>query len=146
MSILQAMVTAAREIRADLKLDPKLTLDAALVVRTPARSVASTQQGAIEKLGGVKLTITDCAAEIAGVKRSTPEFDLIVRVSAEQAAVQRTRIAREIERLEKLIANSERQLNDETFISRAPAHVIESIRQKLVEYKAQLNKHRESLE
>ena len=55
-------------------------------------------------------------------------------------------MTKEIERLEKLIANSERQLADETFVSRAPAHVVESIRQKLIEYKGQLAKHRESLQ
>jgi valyl-tRNA synthetase len=146
MGILQAIITAAREIRADLKLDPKLTVDAVLVVREAARNLAATQQPAIEKLGGVRLQVADTADGVSGVKRSTPEFDLIVRVSAEQAAAQRARVAKDIERLEKVIANSERQLSDQTFVSRAPAHVTDSIRQKLSEYRAQLAKHHESLQ
>ncbi len=40
----------------------------------------------------------------------------------------------------KNIANSERQLSDETFLGRAPGHVVDSIRQKLADYKAQLEK------
>ena len=145
MSILQAIITAAREMRADAKLDPKQTLDAVLVPREPARGIAHTEHGAIEKLGGLRLEVVEDAAGVAGVKRSTPEFDLVIRVSAEQAAAQRSRVQKEIERLDKLIANSERQLADEKFTSKAPAHVVESIRQKLADYRAQLEKHRESL-
>jgi valyl-tRNA synthetase len=146
MSILQAAITAAREIRADLKLDPKATLDAVLVAREPARHLAATESGAIERLAGVRLEVRQSLEGVEGVKRSTPEFDLVIRVSAEQAAAQRARVHKEIQQLEKLIANSERQLGDETFISRAPAHVVDSVRQKLVEYKAQLAKHEESLQ
>jgi valyl-tRNA synthetase len=53
---------------------------------------------------------------------------------------QRKRLEKEKEQLEKNIANSERQLADEAFLSRAPAHVVDTIRKKLVEYKAQLEK------
>lgn len=55
---------------------------------------------------------------------------------------QKQRFAKEIEQLEKVIANSERQLSDEKFMSRAPAHVIEGIRTKLAGYAAQLEKLR----
>ncbi|HYO80775.1 MAG TPA: valine--tRNA ligase [Bryobacteraceae bacterium] len=146
MSVLQDMVSAAREIRADLKLDPKLTLDAAIVVREPARALVEAQKEAIEKLAGMRYTVEASSEGVTGVKRSTPEFDLIIKVSAEQAAAQQQRLRKEVERLEKLIANSERQLADETFVSRAPEHVVDSIRMKLIEYKAQLSKHRESLQ
>jgi valyl-tRNA synthetase len=55
---------------------------------------------------------------------------------------QRKRLIKEIEQLEKNIANSERQLGDEKFLSRAPEHVVAQIREKLGEYKAQLEKSR----
>ena len=47
---------------------------------------------------------------------------------------------KEIEQFQKNIANSERQLNDPVFMSKAPAKVIETIRAKLADYKAQLEK------
>jgi valyl-tRNA synthetase len=145
MSILQNIISAAREVRADLKLDPKATVDAVLVVREPARVVADSQTAAIEKLGGLRLKQAESAEGIAGVKRSFAEFDLVISVSAEQAAAHDARVQKEIAQLEKLIANSERQLADSTFVGRAPAHVVDTIRQKLAEYKAQLAKLRESL-
>ena len=64
----------------------------------------------------------------------------MLNVPHAQVAAQRKRLEKEKEQLEKNIANSKRQLGDETFLSRAPAHVVESIRTKLAEYEAQLAK------
>ena len=47
---------------------------------------------------------------------------------------------KEREQLEKNIANSERQLADEVFLGKAPPKVVDSIRAKLADYKAQLDK------
>jgi valyl-tRNA synthetase len=146
MSLLQEMITAARELRADMKIDPKAMLDGVLIVREPARNVADTQTAAIERLSNVKLEVRNSPNGVTGVKRSSPEFDLILKVSSEQAAAQRVRIEKEIANLRKVIAGSERQLADETFVKRAPAHVVEQIRTKLADYRDQLNKHLESLE
>ena len=50
------------------------------------------------------------------------------------------RLEKERDQLQKNIANSKRQLSDDVFLGRAPAHVIESIRTKLAEYETQLGK------
>ena len=60
-------------------------------------------------------------------------------------ADQRKRLEKELEQLEKNIANSNRQLGDETFLGRAPAHVVAGLRAKLVDYEAQLQKVRAAL-
>ena len=59
--------------------------------------------------------------------------------------MQRKRLEKEIEQLDKVIANSQRQLADQEFLARAPEHVVNSIRQKLAEYEAQLEKSRSAL-
>ena len=82
----------------------------------------------------------------AGVMRSTAEFDLVLDVPKAQDDAQRKRLEKENEQLEKNIANSERQLGDESFLSKAPAKVVESIRAKLAEYEAQLAKSRTALD
>jgi valyl-tRNA synthetase len=95
----------------------------------------------------VKLSISeDAAVRGKGVVRSTPEFEVMLEVPAAQVEARRKRIAKEIQQLEKNIANSKRQLADEAFLSRAPAHVVESIRQKLGEYESQLAKNRADVE
>ena len=129
-----------------MKIDPKQTMDGVLVVREPARSMLDGQLAGIERIAGVKLDVRTSENGIDGVKRGFPEFDLIIQVSASQAEAQRTRIQKEVEQLEKVIASSERQLGDEKFVSRAPAKVVESIREKLAGYRAQLAKLGESLQ
>ena len=57
----------------------------------------------------------------------------------------RARLDKENEQLEKVIANSRRQLTSEAFISKAPAKVVESMRAKLAEYESQLKKNRDAM-
>jgi valyl-tRNA synthetase len=64
----------------------------------------------------------------------------VLEVPQGQEEAQRKRLAKETEQLKRNIANSERQLSDETFLSKAPAKVVESIRLKLADYQAQLRK------
>ncbi|HYP14948.1 MAG TPA: class I tRNA ligase family protein, partial [Bryobacteraceae bacterium] len=145
MSILQEIVGAARDMRADMKIEPKQIVQGVLCLAGPASNLGSTQLASIDRLTNSKLEVRDSASDVDGVKRSSPQFDLIFKVSAEQAAAQRARVMKEMEGLQKVIANSERQLSDDKFVSRAPTHVVEQIRVKLADYKAQYEKHRESL-
>jgi valyl-tRNA synthetase len=144
MGMLQSLITTAREIRADLKLDPKAELHAVAVPSASFRATLKTEIAAVERIANLKLTVAETLAGASGVKRSGTGFDLLVRVSAEQAEAQRARVAKEAAQLEKLIANTERQLGDTTFTNRAPAHVVEGMRGKLGGYKEQLAKLTES--
>ncbi|HXI38902.1 MAG TPA: hypothetical protein VNH83_02940, partial [Bryobacteraceae bacterium] len=100
----------------------------------------------IQKLGGVELELrAEAAPHPAPAIHSTPEFDLVLNIPRANAADQRKRLEKEREQLEKNIANSTRQLDDEKFLSRAPAHVVESIRVKMAEYETQLQKVRTAL-
>ena len=57
----------------------------------------------------------------------------------------RIRLTKEIEQLEKLIANSERQLGNEEFVEKAPEKVVAQIREKMAGYQAQAGKSRATL-
>ncbi len=58
---------------------------------------------------------------------------------------QKDRLKKDNEQLEKVIANSLRQLGNESFVSKAPAHVIDGMRSKLAEYQAQFAKNQAAL-
>jgi valyl-tRNA synthetase len=140
IGILQEIVTMARTLRTEAKLDPKQQLAGALYSRTAGLDVAQRHAEAIQKLANVKLEFKAEAAPKAAAIRSTAEFDLTLEVPAAHEETQRKRQDKECAQLMKNISNSERQLSDETFLGRAPAHVVESIRQKLADYKVQLEK------
>ncbi|MDR3699999.1 MAG: valine--tRNA ligase [Candidatus Sulfopaludibacter sp.] len=140
IGLLQEIVTMARTLRTEAKLDPKQQLEGTLYSRNDALEMARRHATAIQKLAGVTLEFKAEGAPKAAAMRSTAQFDLVLQVPKTQEDAQRKRMAKEREQLVKNIANSERQLGDETFLGRAPDRVVESIRKKLEEYKAQLRK------
>ncbi|MCU1263048.1 MAG: valyl-tRNA synthetase, partial [Bryobacterales bacterium] len=141
MQVLQDIVSLARNLRADLKVDPKLILEGTLYSHSSAGEIARAHVDAIRKLGNVNLNILqDHAPKNAGAMRSTAEFDLVLQVPEREAGAQRERLEKEKEQLEKGIENHERQLADESFRSKAPEKVIAGMQRKLETYKAQLAK------
>jgi len=124
------VIRAARNLRADLGLDPKMPLEGRVSVPVDER--------AVQRLAGLRITVGEVAK--SGAVRSTMAFDLSIDVPAGQMEAQKKRIAKEREQLEKNIANSKRQLSDDVFLGKAPAKVVDSIRAKLAEYETQLTK------
>ncbi|HXS93456.1 MAG TPA: valine--tRNA ligase [Candidatus Limnocylindrales bacterium] len=140
VAIVQEVVTMARTLRTEAKLDPKQQLEGALYSRSDALDVAKQHGDAIQKLANVRLEFLAEAAPKAAAMRSTPQFDLLLKIPAQQEAAQRKRLEKEREQLVKNIANSKRQLGDDAFLGKAPVKVVDSIRQKLADYEAQLAK------
>jgi valyl-tRNA synthetase len=133
--VLKAIVTSARVTRADNGVDPKQTVDGILYAQGQAFHVAQANENAISRLAKVKLDLRNEAPP--GVNA---EFVLQLALK-----VDREKIAREIAELEKVVANSERQLSNEAFLAKAPEKIVAGMRQKQAEYEAQLAKLRASL-
>ena len=144
------IVTAARELRADNKLDPKKVLPASLSLRGNAFNEED-----IAALGTLtKLQIKPRPQEPAAaglLTRSAPDFELQIHAAEMShngalSAEARGRILRELAGLEKAAESSQRQLSDDVFLSRAPEKVVASLRAKLAEYRAQIEKNKNLLE
>ena len=129
------MVTAARGIRADLSIDPKLPLEGRISRPVDFR--------AVQRLAGVALEVGEVPK--TGAVRSTPEFDLVIDVPHGQMEAQRKRLEKERDQLIKNIANSQRQLSNEVFLSKAPGQVFSRrCGPSCAEYEAQLRKIEDS--
>ena len=141
MELLQEIIVAARNLRSQLKIEPKEFLTGTIYSPGAAADVAAEHAGAIHRLARVQLTVSrDPAPETGGAKRSTPEFDLVLNIPEAKVATLKQSLRKEVANLEKLVANSNKQLSNERFTSRAPAHVVEGLRAKMGEYQAQLEK------
>ena len=148
---LQDVVTAARKLRADNKLDPKSGFDGTLLMHGSA--FHDQDLAAIAALA--KLNLQEHAPSTEGrriLSRSTPDFDLRIQVpeaaasNGELTPEARARILKEIANLQRAATNAKRQLSDTTFLSKAPESVIDTIRAKLADYEAQLEKNKRLLE
>jgi valyl-tRNA synthetase len=138
MKLLQEIVTAVRGLRADHKIDKKQGLLGDLYC------LRAVPIDAIQRLANVQLNVrAETAPKLDGAVRSTPDFDLTLQIP--EAVGQKERLEKENEQLEKVIANSVRQLENEDFLKKAPEKVVASIRQKMAEYEGQLAKNRAAL-
>ncbi len=134
--ILQNVVTAAREMRADNKLDPKSTLDATLYMNRPTFEESD-------------LAVVAVLAKLRLEQRHENSLNgtaYRLKIHAFLSPEARARLLKENASLEQAIANCERQLVDADFLSKAPEKVVASIRVKLAGYQSQLEKNKRLLE
>ena len=66
--------------------------------------------------------------------RSTPDFDVAVLYERQiDVAAERERLARDLAKFDKGLAAAEKQLGSDSFVSRAPAHIVEGLRRQASE-------------
>jgi valyl-tRNA synthetase len=147
--LLQEIIGAVRNIRAELKLDPKKKVAAELSVTDPAIrfSLEANREG-IVRLGMLTdLAITDKRLSPGGAVRSSAQFDLRAEYAETvDAGAERTKITKELDGLRKAISSKERQLGDETFRSRAPEKIIRGLEATLAEQRIEMHKLTERFE
>jgi valyl-tRNA synthetase len=125
MRLLQDIVTEIRGVRADNKIDRKEPLQGVL------RTGESVSLELIERLANVTLKVEPHDGTGYNLSLGIP--------------VPADRLEKRNEQLEKVIANSRHQLDNEDFVRKAPPHVIEGMRAKKAEYEAELAKNKAAL-
>jgi valyl-tRNA synthetase len=148
--LLQEIITAVRNIRAEMKLDPKKKVAAELSVAAerPRAAVESNRDG-IVRLGLLTdLKITGGPlAQSGGAVRSSAKFDLRIEYTETvDAAAECAKITKELEGLRKAIGSKEKQLGDETFRSRAPEKIIRGLEATLATQRIEMQKLTERFE
>jgi valyl-tRNA synthetase len=145
VTFLQDVIGAVRNIRAEMKLDPKKRVEADVSV-PDARllTVATAHRDFLVRLAllsELRLTGQKLAAT-GGAARSTAEFDVRIAFAAEAVDVgaELARLQKEMEGLEKAIAAKQKQLADDTFLSRAPEKIVNGLKTTLEQQKIELHK------
>jgi valyl-tRNA synthetase len=148
--LIQEIITAVRNIRAEMKLDPKKKVAAELsVTKRSARTSIESNHDGIVRLGMLTgLEISDKRlAQTGGALRSTAKFDLRIEYAQTVDVVaESAKINKELEGLRKAIGSKEKQLGDETFRSRAPEKIIRALEATLTEQRIEMQKLAERFE
>jgi valyl-tRNA synthetase len=146
---LQEIITAARNIRAELKIDPKKRIAADLssadgafgalvrqnldpILRLASLSALNLSSGRLDSKGGLM--------------RSTAQFDLRIAYGEgvdKQAEI--NKIKKDADRLVKDIESKRARLADDNFRSKAPAEIIRNLENTLAEREAERKKLGERL-
>jgi valyl-tRNA synthetase len=143
MAILQDLIVSVRNVRAELKIEPKTRVPIEIFAHQPEiRMMIEQNRGAVERLANVEaITFVESSlAKLAGA-RSTARFDVhVVYERKVDVAAECERLKKELEKLEREFANNQRQLGNEQFLAKAPAHVVEGLRSRATELRLLLEK------
>ncbi|MDQ7999107.1 MAG: valine--tRNA ligase [Pseudomonadota bacterium] len=143
---LKSLVAACRTLRGEMNVSPAQRLPLYALAETPAeaeflRGAAPVLQ-ALAKLSELKVfddetawTAAAQAAPVAVVGGARLALYVEIDVAAE-----RTRLGKEIARIEGEIAKANGKLGNESFVARAPAAVIEQERQRLADFSTTLER------
>jgi valyl-tRNA synthetase len=142
--LLQEIVIAARNIRAEMKLDPKRKVGAEFSsVDAAVRALAEENQEAVLRLATLShLEISSARlAAHGGAMRSSAQFDLrIPYAEAADLAAEVARLRKEKDRLARDIESKQNRLADHTFRSRAPQEIVRGLEDTLAERRVEFEK------
>jgi valyl-tRNA synthetase len=148
-SLMQEIIIALRNIRAEMKLDPKKKIAAEFSSEdAETRSFVAANRDGILRLAILsELTILgERRPQSGGAVRSTSQFDVRIAYSeAVDVAAEKARLKKEIDGLQKAVASKEKQLADKIFRSRAPENIVRGLEATLAEQLVELQRNVERL-
>ncbi|WNO06459.1 valine--tRNA ligase [Rhodoferax mekongensis] len=148
---LKQLVDACRNLRGEMNVSPATRLPLYVVAQTEAEGAflqsSSAVLQALAKLSEVKLFDNEAAWQAAA--QSAPvavvgEARVCLFVEVDVAA-EKLRLGKEVTRLEEQIAKASTKLNNEAFVAKAPAAVLEQERKRVADFAATLTKVQEQL-
>src|SRR3984893_2691146 len=150
-SLIQDVIGELRNIRAEMKLEPKKKVAAEFSSsdERARHAIESSRDGILRLAALSELKVgAERLPQSGGAVRSTALFDVRIAYVAEtiDVAAEAARLRKQIEGLEKAMAAKEKQLADTTFRSRAPEKVVRGLEATLAEQTTELQKLRSRLE
>jgi len=133
MAILQDLIVNVRNVRAELKVEPKVKVPIEVFAQEPTiRAMIEQNRGAVERMANVEsLTFVEGSLAKHAGARSTARFDVHVIYERKiDVSAERERLTKELEKIEKEFGNNQRQLSNEQFLAKAPQKVVEGLRRR----------------
>ncbi|MEM8727880.1 MAG: valine--tRNA ligase [Chlamydiota bacterium] len=129
-AFIDEIVYAIRNIRAEMKLSPTTATDVIIEGKT---TLLEKERGIILSLVRIKDLIFNPVSSPKGCTSSTSVkgLKIIIPLPERFQATERRRIAKEKEKLEKVVVSLKNQLNNPNFIKRAPKKLVEKTKARL---------------
>src|SRR5262249_29318457 len=132
MTVLQDLIVNFRNIRAEMKVEPKVKTPVRIFADDDVRKLVKENRGMIERLANVEGLefSSESLAQKPGA-RTTPRFEVCVIYEQKvDIPAERERLGKELKKLESEYANAQRQLANDQFLKKAPANVVEGLRKR----------------
>ncbi|HUA16150.1 MAG TPA: valine--tRNA ligase [Verrucomicrobiae bacterium] len=133
MAILQDLIVSVRNLRAELKVEPKAKVPIEIFAHELGiRTMIEHNRGALERLANVESIrfVEEALSNRVGA-RSTARFDVHVIYERKiDVAAECEKLKKELEKVERGITSGQRQLGNQQFLSKAPPSVVENLRKQ----------------
>ena len=146
MALLQSLIVEVRALRKEIGVEEKVAVPIEVRTDEVSRKLAEENRDIIERLARVSEVrfVSQIAAGLS--KHSTPNFDVaVVYERTIDVSAERERLTKDIAKYEKGLAAAERQLGNEGFLAKAPAHVVEGLKKQESETRLLLDKAKAAL-
>jgi valyl-tRNA synthetase len=147
MQTIQEIITTVRALRKELSVPEKEAAPIHLHATPEIVALAQSNTDMLAKL--CRVSSVDSAAEaLTGSNaRSTSSFDVVVLYERQiDVPAERERLTKDLAKYEKGLAAAERQLGNESFMAKAPAHIVEGLRKQAAETRTLHDKTKAALE
>jgi valyl-tRNA synthetase len=147
MAILQDLIVALRNIRAELKIEPKQKLAIEIHADDAIRKLIERERAWLDRMANVESVAFVCTSLAnAADARSTARFD--VRVVYERkidVGAERKRLNKELARLRGELDKAGKQLTNPGFLANAPEGVVNGVKQRKSELEVLIAKAQAAL-
>ena len=148
MAILQDLIVAVRNIRAELKIEPKQKLAIEIHADDEIRKLIERDRPSLERMANVESVafVPTWLARTVGA-RSTARFD--VRVLYERkidVGAERERLNKELAKMTGEMGRATAQLTNEGFLAKAPEKIVNGLKQRRAELELLIAKAQSALD
>src|SRR5271165_2937946 len=148
MAILQDLIVSVRNIRAELKIEPKQKLAIEIHADDEIRALIERDRASLERMANVE-SVTFVATSLANAAgaRGTARFD--VRVIYERkidVEAERDRLNKELAKMTGEMGRASAQLSNESFLAKAPEKVVNGLKKRKAELEVLITKAQSALE
>jgi valyl-tRNA synthetase len=147
MALLQSLIVEVRALRKEIGVEEKATTPIEVRIGAAMQALVKENIAMVERLAKVsEARFVEQITEGLS-KHSTPGFDVAVLYERTiDVPAERARLTKDIAKYEKGLASAERQLGNQGFLAKAPAHVVEGLKKQEAETRLLLEKAQAALD
>ncbi|NYF53778.1 valine--tRNA ligase [Tunturiibacter gelidoferens] len=147
MKTLQELIVTVRGLRKELGVPEKEATPITIHAGNRVLALADANADVLSRMARVQAVEFASESLTGSNARSTAEFDVAVIYERQiDIPAERERLTKDLAKYEKGLASADKQLNNETFMSKAPAHIVDGLRKQSAETKILYDKTRAALD
>ena len=148
MATLQDLIVSIRNLRAELQVEPKIKTPVKIHAEKCVQNLVKENRNTLERLANVEGIefVSDSLAQAANA-RTTASFEVALVYERQiDKAAERSRLEKELSKLEAQLAGSQKQLGNQQFLAKAPPEVVEGLKRQVSELEIRIRKIKKALE